>query len=301
VTPEVQVQVVNWNRADDTLRCLESVRRLEGTPAHIVVVDNASRDGSAERIAAAFPEAELLRAPVNEGFAGGHNRAFRHGLEKGRRFFFLLNNDAVAAPGALRALLDAAEEDPGRGVLGAWVLAEGLEERLETRGVRLSSRTGRMVHLGFGERPDPGRGPEEVTAVSGCALLIRREVLDRVGLLDPDYFAYFEDLDLCARAGRAGFRVMSVPAARVAHRGKATSGGLESADWIYYAVRNHLLFLERNFPLRPAVLSRLRSLWVIALNLAHVLLRVPVSPPAGARAVFAGVRAFRARRFGART
>jgi GT2 family glycosyltransferase len=157
-----------------------------------------------------------------------------------------------------------------------------------------------MVHLGFGDKPSRTEGVAEVAAVSGCALLVRREVLDRIGLLDPDYFAYFEDLDLCARARRAGFRVVSVPGARVAHRGKATSGGLESAEWIYYAARNHLLFLERNFPLRPRGLAGLRSLWVIALNLTHVLLRVPVPPLTGVRAVAAGVRAFRQRQFGAR-
>jgi len=297
---DVQVQIVNWKRADLTIACVEALRAMEGPRPVTVVVDNGSGDGSAERIAAACPEVELLRSPTNEGFTGGHNRAFRHGLAKERRFFLLLNNDARPERGCLRALLEAAGRDPQRGILGAWVLQDLPVPRLETRGVHLSPATGRMVHLGFGEEPPAGAGVEEVAAVSGCAMLVRREVLDRAGTFDPDYFAYFEDLDLCARARRAGFRVVSVPAARVIHRGKVSSGGPEAASWVFYAVRNHLLFLDRNFPLVPPWRSALRRAWVIALNLAHVVLVSPMGALEGIRAVRDGARAYGRRALGAR-
>ncbi len=299
-TGDVQVQILNWNRGEDTCACIRSVLEQEGPRPCVVVVDNGSVDGSPERIIAQFPDVELLRASVNEGFSGGHNRAFRHGLEKGRRLFVLVNNDAVLAEGALQALVAAAEENPSRGVLGAWVLQDSREPRLETRGVRLSPRTGRMVHLGFGKRPQDHAALEDVAAVSGCAMLVRREVLARVGLFNEEYFAYFEDLDLCVRAARAGYRVASVPSARVVHRGKASAGGPSSPQWVYYAVRNHLLFLARNFPLGSRALEGLRSLWVIALNLAHVVLASPVHAAEGARAVAAGALAFHRHEFGVR-
>lgn len=297
---DTQVQVLNWNRADDTMMCLRSILRQGVRRPNIVVVDNGSVDGSAELIIDKFPEVEVLRLPLNEGFSGGHNRAFRHGMEKGRKFFLLLNNDARLAPDALTALLSAADANPVRGVLGAWVLQDTEEPRLESRGVRFSPMSGRMIHLGFDEAP-PEPGPvENVTAVSGCAMLVRREVLDRVGLLNDEYFAYFEDIDLCLRAARAGFLVASVPAARVIHRGKATLGGAASPHWVYYAIRNHLLLLSRNCPMRPRALGALRTLWVIALNLGHVLFASRVPRMAGTRAIVAGINAYRRGEFGAR-
>lgn len=244
---DVRVVVVNWNAADETLRCLAALAELDPAPGGVDVVDNGSVDGSAERLACERPEATLHRNAENRGFAGGANVGVRAALDRGARAVLLLNNDARVDRGALGALVAAAARRPDCGLFGPKIWRDRAARRLWACGVRFRFGPNLAVLRGFDET-DRGAYDveEEAESLTGCGLLVRREVFERVGLLDESYFAYVEDADFCARAAAAGFRALYVPSAEMEHPGGGASGGGYGPGRKYLTAHGAARFLRRH-------------------------------------------------------
>ena len=262
-TPLVYVIVLNWNGWRDTAQCLAALRAGTYPNLHVVVVDNGSTDGSPQLIAPLLeaPWGELIQAGCNLGFTGGANLGLRLALERGTDYAFLLNNDATVAPDCIATLVQEAERRPEIGLVGPKIVWAGEQGRIWSAGMSVAWHRATIAsHRG---EPDSGRfdGSRVVQGLSGCALLTKRAVLERVGLLDERYFAYYEELDWCLRARRAGFRCLYVGTARASHVGSATSnpnsGCSQSAFLNYYAARNILLFMGMHAPhaVRPLALA----------------------------------------------
>lgn len=206
-------------------------------PDALVLVDNGA--DVADALRAALPAALVRATGRNLGFAGGANLGIAAALESGAEAVLLLNDDARLAPEALELLAHALEA-PGVGVVGPALLdaGEGPGERVESIGLAFSRRSGRLRELERG-RPWRAAASREVPAVSGCVMLLRRELLCAVGAFDAGFFFSGEDLDLCLRARAAGWRVMAVPAARAWHARGATLGRRAPAR-LYHALRGQL-------------------------------------------------------------
>ncbi len=243
-SPSVGIIVLNWNGRADTLACLQTLTRLNDRAFHIIVVDNGSTDGSPDAIRSAFPEVEVVETGDNLGYAGGNNRGLRVALDRGFPYILLLNNDTLVAPDLLTRLREAIEEDPTVGVAGPTIYYADRPQVIWTAGGAIDWQRGetRMVGLDEIDRGQFGTVPREVDFVSGCAMLLRREVPERVGLLDERFFLYYEEVEWCVRARRAGFRIVHVPQARVWHRIRPQTQA-ESPTVHYYMTRNRLLFL----------------------------------------------------------
>jgi N-acetylglucosaminyl-diphospho-decaprenol L-rhamnosyltransferase len=238
--------LLNWRTADMTLRALEKVlvelRTIPGG-ARVCVVDNDSQDGSFEKIAAAVKErgwddvVDVVASGRNGGFGFGNNVAFRRGLgatgDARPDFFYLLNSDAFPDPGALTALLDHFEHNPRTGLAGSYI--HGLDGHAQESSFHFPTPLGEMertAHLGVlatvlkDKRivmPVPA-ATTLVDWVAGASLMIRREVLEQVGLFDETFFLYYEETDLCLRAKRAGWNCAYVRESSVAHIGGASTG-----------------------------------------------------------------------------
>jgi GT2 family glycosyltransferase len=247
--PDVWIVLVNFNGLDDTRKCLHSLAAL-ADPARVVVVDNASADGPCDALRAEFPWADVVRSPVNGGWAGGNNLGLRHALARGAELVILLNNDTVVSPHLVGRLRAAADAHPEFGVLGPVIrfMAEPCE--VQTMGVRFN----RPGFPGFFETvpvpPDrPGR-VDEVDIVNGCCLAVRRSVIDRIGLVDERFFLVHEESDLCLRAGRAGFRCGVLADAIVWHKGSSSFKREGKGGQRYYDARNlvRLLWKHRRRP-----------------------------------------------------
>jgi GT2 family glycosyltransferase len=244
--------VLNWERPEDTLRCIDSVLRSTYHPLQIVVVDNGSLDDSADRISRAHPEIDLLRNPENLGYAGGNNTGLRYALQTEAAYLLLLNNDVVVAPKAVARLVTEADADPRIGVLGGKVYWAEDPQRLWAAGPAFPP----------GEKPlDKGQfdHKSEVNYVSGCFLMARREAVEQAGLLDEDYFLVCEEVDWCLRIGAAGYQIVYLPLAEAWHRGSASFGGTESAAYRYYLTRNWPLLLRKRGFLTDRPRSLLRA------------------------------------------
>lgn len=223
---EVGVIVLNWNGWDDTQACLESLFVLTGVRPRLYVVDNASADGSPEKLAAAYGgRITLIQNRENLLYAGGNNAGLLRALADGCSHLLLLNNDTVVDPQLITELLRAAEREP-QAILCPKIYYADRPETLWYAGGRIALRRARISHRGIREL-DRGQYDrmEETGWATGCALFGPRAVFETVGLLDESFQLYSEDVDYCLRARRAGFRIVYVPAAKVWHKVSASLGG----------------------------------------------------------------------------
>lgn len=248
-SPTVAV-VLNWNRKEVTLRCVEALRRARPAPPAIVLVDNGSTDGSPAFLREACPDVDLIEAGANLGYAGGNNLGIKRALGHGAARVLILNNDVEVEPDCIARLETALDRDPAVGAAGPLiVLPRDADQppRIWAAGGELSHRENVSRLRGFGRRVNGQFSAEEdVDYLPGCAILLRREAIDRVGLLDEDYFCYMEDVDLGQRIREAGFVNRLVPSAIAVHAASASTGGGYSAARKYMNAANSVRFLKRH-------------------------------------------------------
>lgn len=247
--PKVVAVVLDWNGAEDTVRCVRSLLALHEPGLEVLVVDNGSRTSPAAALKAAGLEVQVAFTGRNLGYAGGNNYGIRLALERGAGFVWILNNDAEAVPGALAPLLEAASRQPKAGVLGSRVLRGDDPSRIWVAWGRVTWRQS-LIALEGEDEPDGPRfdGERDVEWIPGCALLFRAEALRDVGGFDEDFFAYHEDVDWAARARARGWTSRYVGASRIVHHIHGSSGGASHYGGFrkYLSARNSVLYARRH-------------------------------------------------------
>lgn len=254
------VVIVNWNGKKDTLECLGSLKNVS-----IIVVDNASFDGSVEAIRKQFPKVEIIQNSENLGFTGGNNVGIKNALNDGADFVWLLNNDTTVDKNALMSLINVFD-DASVGVAGSKIYFSADREFHKDRYKK--SELGNVLwyagglidwqnmyasHRGVDE-VDHGQYDqlEETPFITGCSMMVKKEVFEKIGFLDEKFFAYLEDLDFCLRAKSAGYKLLYVPRSIVWHK-NASASGVGSDTHQYYMTRNRLLVGMRYAPLRTKI------------------------------------------------
>jgi GT2 family glycosyltransferase len=290
--PLVWIIILNWRGTDDTIACVDSVLAVTGARWRLVVCDNASGDDSVPRLTAALSkrfgerlaiidesdvdaaipdrDAYLIRNAGNHGYAGGNNVGLRLAMrDPGMEFAWILNNDTEVEPASLAALLAHAASHPSQGMIGSTLVYHHDPDIIQgAGGARYNRWTGLVRHLGLNEPRDAaGRYADApIDYVIGAAMFIRRAWLEQVGLMDPGYFLYFEELDYCRR-GRHLFDLGYAPDSIVRHKEGGTTGGHRHAISLladFYNLRNRLRVTRRHFPYAmPTILA---GLTVTALN-----------------------------------
>lgn len=223
---DVFIIIVNWNTAEILRECLRSIQKnTVGIAYRVCVVDNGSTDGSAEMIATEFPSVRLIRNETNLGFAAANNQGIR--IAEGR-YVLLLNSDTQVTEGALDTMVAFADQDSNLGILGPRLV--GIDGSVELSAAQFPSLfKSLIVHFpllryllskeghSFLTRTDQCTVPCDVGFVNGAGMLVRREAIAQVGVLDEDYFMYGEDLDWCYRMRKHGWRVVYAPQAEIVH------------------------------------------------------------------------------------
>lgn len=251
----VAILLVNWNSKEATGTCIESL--LKSKTKHrfdIIVVDNASHDGSVDYIKRRYPQVTVLTQRSNIGFTGGVNVGLSYAYQRSFSHVWLLNNDTRVDPHALHALITASEEDPSL-VLGAKIYFErGHEYHLQRykpsdqgkvlwyAGGQIDWKNMYCHHRGVDEI-DVGQYdiPSKTGFITGCSIFFPIMLLDAVGYLDNRYFAYYEDVDFSLRAIRAGYTLWYYPRAKLWHKNAGSSGRPGNSIQAYYLTRNRLL------------------------------------------------------------
>lgn len=249
--PLFSVLMVNYNGKALLGECLDSLEAQTFRDFEAIMVDNGSKDGSLEYVRERYPWVTLLPTGANLGFGGGNNYGYPHCRG---RFIYFLNNDVRAETDALEKLADAVREHPGFGVFASLLIQYRDRAKVDSAGDTMYTcgKSFTWSHYPVSMFAEP----REITSACAGAALFARSVLEKIGLFDADFFLNFEDLDLSFRARHAGERILCVPASRIYHHGSASLGGRTSYLSLYYAERNILLFMLKNYPL-PTLLRTL--------------------------------------------
>lgn len=234
--PLVIAVVLNWNGYDDTAKCVLSLQKAAYANLQIILVDNASTDGSAGRLQQDFPALPFLKLSHNGGYAAGNNAGIKLALERQADYVLVVNNDVIVEPDFLTPMVELAEKNPAAGVVTCKALLQSGNGRIYCTGGNISRLRCGGIPLPPHERDREG----EVQFISGCILLARREVFEKAGSFDERFFMYFEDVEFSRRVNRQ-FKLIYTPRSIVYHK----SGGGDkwknyTETYLYYTSRNRL-------------------------------------------------------------
>lgn len=283
----VSIVILNYNGLKDTIECLKSLFKvnLEKIKLRILVIDNASYDYSAETIRkfsktgkhSNMLTLEVIENENNLGFAGGNNVGIKEALSGGADYIMLLNNDTVVDKDFLVRLVEIFSKDKKIGIVVPKIYFypgfEFYKDRYKDKekgkviwyaGAKMDWKNLIGSHLGVDE-VDNGQYDKiyETEFATGCCMLIKKEVFEKVGFLDEKYFLYYEDSDFAMRAKRKGFKIIFAPSAIVWHKNAGSGGGSGSKLQDYYITRNRLLFGSRYASFRTKLALTRESLKII--------------------------------------
>jgi GT2 family glycosyltransferase len=243
--PKVSIIILNYNGGQDVIECIESVINIDYPNYEIIVVDNASTDVSLKNIKNMYSSLKIIENQSNLGVPEGYNVGIR---ESNAAFVLLLNDDAAVGKNILKDLVSVILTDTNIGIVGPTIFYKDKPDVIWSAGGEISP-FGYTRHLGKGDKEigrhrDISFTPLPVDYICGCTTLIRREVIDKIGLLDPEYFAYFEDADYGFRTRKAGFKCLYVQSPTVWHN--------TVPEWIinpfhaYCYMKNAIVFSKKN-------------------------------------------------------
>lgn len=244
--PKVSIIILNWNGLEDTTECLESLEKITYPNYQLIVVDNGSKGNDADVLRERFGGyIHIIANDKNYGFTGGNNIGIRYILNNSEPdYFLLLNNDTVVDPEFLTEMVKVAESSPSIGMAGPKTYFYDDPNRfwLVWSGVNMYKGQASLVG---GKEIDRGQyeNIREVSYVSGSCLLIKRKVIQHVGLFDESYVNYWDETDYCFRARKAGYKIVYVPKAKIWHKVSQTQKKESGFRW-YYRARNNFRFMR---------------------------------------------------------
>ena len=240
---KLSIITINYNGLNDTCALIESIPFNENM--EVIVVDNASKEDEASIILKRHPQVKTIRSDKNLGFAGGNNLGIK--AAKGK-YLFLINNDTVFKKFNVQALINLLESSPNIGIVCPKIRFAWDKNPIQFAGyTRLSKITVRNQAIGYGE-DDMGKydTPHSTPYAHGAAMLIKREAMEKVGLMPECYFLYYEEIDWSMMFSRAGYKIWYEPACTIYHK-ESQSTGQSSPLRTYYITRNRLLLVKRNW------------------------------------------------------
>ena len=241
------VIILNWNGIKDTIPCLESVLKSTYEDFTVIVVDNASTDGSVVSLRERFPEVTVLVNETNLGCALGNNVGIEYALNKGFMYFLILNNDTDVSRDMIELMVSRAESDDSIGIVGGKICYYEDPSVIWSIGgkINFSEVIAKMIGLNKKDSEKYSH-PCEVGYVTTCAMLVKRKVFSDIGFFDSEYFAGTEDVDLSYRAGLKGYKIFYEPCAKLLHKVSMSTGGGYNPAMRYFMGRGASLFMKKH-------------------------------------------------------
>jgi GT2 family glycosyltransferase len=247
--PLIHIITINWNGLEDTLECLKSLKNIDYPNFNITVIDNGSKEKQIEIISKQFPTVRIIRNSTNVGFVNANNQGIKLALKEKADFILLINNDTIVDNQFLKKLVITAKQNENIGLISPKILYYK-SHKVWCMGGKISILTGITILIGKGKNSEKYNKIIYPDFISGCAMLVKADVINRIGLLDPMYFAYFEDVDYSYRAKKAGFKLAVIPNSIIWHKKTVNKGifGSRKLNSVqaYYWGRNSILFAKKN-------------------------------------------------------
>jgi hypothetical protein len=288
-SPDISFITITYNGLDDTCELIDSLKaNIRSVSYEIIVVDNASRQDEAAAIKGRYSDVVTIRSDKNLGFSGGNNLGLK--VAKGR-YLFIINNDTFIEEDNMTALIDRLESDPAIGAASPKIRFAAGQRNIQFSGFTpLSPLTIRNSTIGYDE-PDNGQHdtPHPSPYLHGAAMLVKREVIEKAGLMPEIFFLYYEEVDWCTNMTRHGYKLWYEPRCTVFHK-ESRSTGQESPLKTYYMTRNRMLYAWRNLSPAKRVLSVIYQMTVASGK--KILLETIHGHFAHAWAVCRGIKGF---------
>ena len=255
--PKVSIIILNWNGLKDTIECLESLKKVTYPNYEVTVVDNASARDDVKILRERFEGyIHIIQNDKNYGYTGGNNIGIRHSLASSQPdYFLILNPDTVVNPDFLSRMTEVAQKDALIGIVGPKVYFYDFPNCIQSVGAKINMWTGQTTPIGL-KQTDVGQydKPREVDYVTGCCMLVKKEVISKIGLFDESYFCYWDETDYCTRARKAGYKVSCVPDSTIRHKApmkekiwqKTLASRQSSGLPLYYSARNNFKFMRKH-------------------------------------------------------
>lgn len=271
--PKVFIVILNYNGKDVVRKCLTSVFKIDYPNFEVVFVDNNSIDGSLELAKIGFSKANFIKNEENLGFAAGNNIGIRFALERMADFVLLLNNDTEVESVFLNKLIEVAQKDEKIGIASP-IIFDGKTKEVWFSGGKILWNKMSSLH----KKDTPTQDFYESEFITGCGMLVRAEVFKKIGLLDEDYFLYWEDADFSLRAKKAGFKNVVVSSSWIYHFEESEKN---RKNKIYWLVISGLIFFKKNTPLRKKywiktylAMRKAKNLWDVLTKKDEISLAV---------------------------
>lgn len=244
--PLIYIILVNFNSYKDTIECVRSLKKINYLNYKIVIVDNNSKNDSVKELKKHLNDCIIIESKNNKGFSGGNNLAIEYSIKNGAEYVLLLNNDTLVNPNFLTNMINSYNKINNVGIVTCKILYYPEQNKIWYGGGKINWFKFIVEHYGMGEF-DIGQTDlnKEVDFATGCCMLVKIDVLKKVGLLSDEYFMYFEDVDFCVRVKEAGYRIWYNHNAIIYHKVGQASGGEESSFSIEWCTRNRLFFMKK--------------------------------------------------------
>jgi GT2 family glycosyltransferase len=243
--PKVSIIILNWNGKEDTIECLESLKKITYPNYEIIVVDNGSTDGSTEFLERTYPDINIIKNEKNLGYAEGNNVGIRDAIKRGTNYLLILNNDTAVDPSFLDKLIGVIESNPKIGVIGPKICYYSEPWLIQSNGEKINFWTGNTRSTGWRLRDSSiDRNLNFVDFVYGACLLVKADLAERVGLFDSRFFIYSEEMDFCMKIRQTGYKIVCIPDAKIFHKDQVSSSKVSYLAK-YYQTRNRIIFMKR--------------------------------------------------------
>ncbi len=256
-SPKVSIIILNWNGKEDTIECLKSLNKLYYNNYDIILIDNGSIDNSIEYIHQYFPNLKIIENKINLGFAGGNNIGIDIAINNGAEYILLLNNDTIVDPNLLNELINVALSNTKIAFVGSKIYYYdfyGKKNVINYAGGKLCIWRGVARHIGINQIDNAQFDfNKEVDYIEGSCLLVKVDIIKKIGYLNPDMFTYWEDIDWCIRGKKAGYKLLYAYKAKMWHK-IGSYKKEKSKKAYYYNGRNIFIIIKQHASLIEKIL-----------------------------------------------
>lgn len=255
---KIYIILVNYNGAKDTINCIKSIKEYEKEIKYeIIVVDNLSTDNSIEELEK-LDNITLIKSKINGGFAKGNNIGIEYAIKKGAQYILLLNNDTIICENSISILLKRLKEESEIGIVGSRIMYYEDKSLINYYGGKFNWFKGITIHEGYKQKYiEDNQKNKNTDFITGCCMLIKREVIEKVGMLPEEYFMYFEDADYCMQVLEKGYKLEVCADSVIYHKVSVSSGGENSAFSIKWGNRNRLIFINKYKKYTKGILTKI--------------------------------------------
>ena len=280
----VAIVIVNWNNIHDTIECIESLKKLSYKNFKVFLIDNGSDSNIYEELKISINtkvknnefnfKIDFIRSNINLGFAGGNNIGIKKAINENFDYYWLLNNDTVVTEHSLIELLREIDFNNNIGIIGSKILYYN-SDLIWFAGGQVNNYTGKTVHKNFKKRNEESIDILDSDYITGCSLLTRRDLLLSTGLMNEDYFLYYEETDWNLRARMDGWEIKYIPTSLIYHKVSLSSGGERNlSPYVdYYDIRNAYVMIKRNHKLLNSITAYICMYFKAVKKIVRIIIR----------------------------